>query len=160
MPKVGVGRVSETYIMKLDFSIDQTSSGILNPEDLRFFYYDVGLETMTNAPVLYCWDEKIQSYVDSMQMEVKCIEETERHTLDNKFEKDKMFFLKKENETKEESFFRHLRNAFAHYRINRNGDYIFCKDIDPKDNSITMVGYIKGDSLKELCFRFIDQRVS
>lgn len=132
------------------------SSGVLNPEDLRFFYYDVGLETLTNAPAIYCWDEKTQSYVDSMQITIEFV----NGMIVGKFEKDKMICLQHENETKEESFFRHLRNAFAHYNIRRDGDYLFCKDIDPKDNSTTMIGCIKGDFLKKLCFRFIDQRAS
>lgn len=146
--------------MNLDFNFNQTSPGVLNPKDLSFFYYGVGLEKMTNAPILYNWDEGIQAFVDSKQMTIEGLDENEVNTLDENFEKDKILFLIKANETKEESLFRHLRNAFAHYNIRRDGDYFIFKDINYRTNSVTMIGSVNGDDLKELCFRFYDQRAA
>lgn len=144
--------------MNLDFNFSQTSSGVLNPEDLSFFYYGVGLDTMTNVPVLFNWDEDIQSYIDSKKMTIDGIKEQDVKALEDKFEKDKLLFIVRKNETKEESLFRHLRNAFVHYNIRREGDYFLCKDIDPRDNSIKMIGYVNGADLKELCSHFYNQR--
>ena len=81
--------------MNLDFNFNQTSSGVLNPKDLSFFYYGVGLEKMTNAPILYNWDEGIQAFVDNKQMTIEGLDENEVNTLDENFEKavDKTCFL-------------------------------------------------------------------
>lgn len=144
--------------MNLDFNFNETSAGVLNQKDLCFFYYGVGLDTMTNVPVLFKWDEDIQSFIDGEKMTIDGLEEEKVKALEDKFEKDKLIFIVRENETKEESLFRHLRNAFAHYNIRREGDHFLCKDMDPRNNSIKMIGYVNGESLKELCCRFYGQR--
>lgn len=144
--------------MNLDFDFKKTSIGVLDQKDLCFFYYGVGLDTMTNVPVLFDWNEDIQAFIHDKKMTIDGFEEKDVEAFDDKFEKDKLLFIVRENETKEESLFRHLRNAFAHYNIHREGNYFLCKDIDIKDKSIKMIGYVNGNDLKELCSRFYDQR--
>lgn len=46
------------------------------------------------------------------------------------------------------SLFGHIRNAFAHNRINRDGDYITMYDSIDKDK--TMIGHVSVSDIKEL----------
>lgn len=51
--------------------------------------------------------------------------------------------------------FSHLRNAFAHYRVVREGENYILTDGDKKS---TMQGMVNAELLKNFCFRFFDIR--
>ena len=59
------------------------------------------------------------------------------------------------SETRAAAFIRHLRNAFAHYHIQRYGDNFYLKDTS--GNKITMIGCIKIEDLKNLIYLFSKQ---
>ena len=137
---------------------EPNSVGQLNPNDLHFFYYDVVAESLTKAPCLYEWDAKVESFLSERGMEVpSCTIEELREKV---FEADKMFFSLADDETKPEAFFRHLRNAFAHFNLNHSGDYIYMRDYKKDGKTVSMIGQLKMDDLKDLCFQFFDQRES
>lgn len=135
---------------------EPNSIGQLNPKDLHFFYYDVAAESLTNSPVLYEWNEKIEDFLSSNNMVIGDCEES---LLQSKFfECNKMFFKIGNDETKPEAFFRHLRNAFAHFNVNHDGDFYYIKDYKPNSTTVTMIGKLKAQDLQQLCFLFFDQR--
>lgn len=135
-------------------------NGILRPDDLHFFYYDIGLNDLERTPIIYTLDDKIRTFLDSKGITLDPQRNSRNTILPRYIEKDKMSFLYNTNETAEEAFFRHLRNAFAHYRISRNGDYFEMMDINPRNaEKVTMIGNVNCENLKEIYFLFKDQSV-
>lgn len=51
---------------------------------------------------------------------------------------------------------RHLRNAFSHMRIRKDGSYYLLEDIAGKQDK-TMIGKIKCECLKRIVFMLIKQ---
>ena len=80
-------------------------------------------------------------------------------------EENRLYFVvdKIDKNNKAIAFFRHLRNAFAHFRIVREGEWLNIMDGvwrgKEKDKywEKTMIGLIKYEDLKELCFIFFKQ---
>lgn len=60
-------------------------------------------------------------------------------------------------ECKAGAFIRHLRNAFAHYRIVREGNNYVLTDQNSR-GTLTMRGVINADLLKDFCLRIFSQR--
>ena len=139
---------------KFDFSKHFTNA-ILNPDDLKFFYYDIGKDNMDGAPFLYDWDAVVNEFSDVLD-----IDSCSKEQIDKEFVQNKIRFTisAKEKEPKAAAFFRHLRNAFAHYHIERDGENYCLIDKDPQDAQITMRGLVKAEILKKFCFRFFEQR--
>lgn len=139
---------------KFDFSKHFTN-GILNPDDLKFFYYDIGKENIGDTPFLYEWDAVVNEFSDVLD-----IDSCSKKQIDKEFVQNKIRFTisAKEKKSKAAAFFRHLRNAFAHYHIERDGENYRLIDKDPKDAKITMRGLVKAELLKKVCFSFFDQR--
>ena len=139
---------------KFDFSKHFTN-GILNPDDLKFFYYDIGKENIEGTPFLYDWDAVVNEFSDVLD-----IDSCSKEQIDKEFVQNKIRFTisAKEKKSKTAAFFRHLRNAFAHYRIERDGENYRLIDKDPQDAQITMRGLVKAELLKKVCFSFFDQR--
>lgn len=63
--------------------------------------------------------------------------------------------INSDNGSKSAAFFRHLRNAFAHYSVVREGDNYVLSDGKKKT---TMRGLVSVELLKQFCFRFFDIR--
>lgn len=140
----------------MDFTIPaHFQNGVLNEEDLKFFYYCIGLENQQGWPVVYEWDDVVKEFNTKIDIEAcendkipdNCNENTIRFSIGDD-----------DKNSKAMSFFRHLRNAFSHYRITREGDdYVF---MDKNDNNkkTTMRGKVNAYIFKEFCFRFFDLR--
>ncbi len=137
-------------------SLKTSSVGLLSNKDLHFFYYDIASDELTGASVVYDWSEEVQSFIEKKGL----IIEVKDGTLPPEFEEGTIFYkLKSPDESKAMAFFRHLRNAFAHYQVNRyNNDY-YMKDVNThlQRPVNTMIGRINCDDLQELCHLFLKQ---
>lgn len=140
----------------MDFKIPKHhETGVLNGDDLTFFYYDIGLDNLLGCPEVYEWDVVIEEFkgeldIDSCtsdQISTELVQNRIRFTVSNQKNSD--------NGSKSAAFFRHLRNAFAHYRVVREGENYVLADGAEK---ITMRGLIKAELLKKFCFRYFDIR--
>ena len=140
----------------MDFSIPKHfTTGVLNGDDLRFFYYDIGMDNLQGWPEVYDWNSVVSEFngildIDACtanQMPENFIENHIRFTVSNQKHSD--------NSSKSAAFFRHLRNAFAHYNIVREGDNYVLTD---GTKSTTMRGFVNAELLKKFCFRFFDHR--
>ena len=134
-------------------------SGILSPSDLRFFYYDIAVDNLSGMSKIYEWNDTIKSFLANNQLKIEDCEDFDNIEVDNgtilfEIVKDKKTGEAKE--TKAMAFFRHLRNAFAHYNIKCENDIFYIRDFD-KNKQITMVGAINRDLLKGFCTLFLDQ---
>ncbi|MEY8685226.1 hypothetical protein AB9N12_03465 [Bacteroides sp. AN502(2024)] len=143
---------------KLDYTFPIEKRGILPPDEEHFFYYDIMRNTENNNQNIYNWNSDIQKFLDNKGVIVDT-----KETLPDKAMKDELYFIieKKDKENKAAAFFNHLRNAFAHFRIVHVGEYLRIEDgrWDTKNKCLerTMIGQIKYEDLKELCFLFFQQ---
>lgn len=149
--------MTAAYFLDMNFFIpEHFTTGVLNGDDLRFFYYDVGLENFQGWPEIYEWNAVIEEFRGSLdigscvpdQMPLDYIQNHIRFTLLGQKES--------RMESEATAFFRHLRNAFAHYRIVRDGDnYILT---DEAKHTTTMLGMVNAELLKSFCFRLFEIR--
>ena len=140
------------------FSLEDSSGRVLGNDDLRFFYYDIGLDNNSGTPVIYEDNEEVESFKLSRKL---TIESVERDNLPSNFQEGKIHFVKYNDETDIEAFFRHMRNAFAHYHIKHCGDFFFMNDYrDEKCTQMSMIGKIKCDDLFNYCNLLFKQRES
>ena len=137
------------------FVLEDHSDGVLNLNDLRFFYYDIGMDTLTGIPCLYVDNNEVISLKRNRKLVLKALEQSQ---LPETFQDNHIYFVQESSDKTEiDSFFRHLRNAFSHYHIHRYGEYFYMNDYyDNKD--ITMVGKIKCNDLVDLCNLYFKQR--
>ena len=141
----------------LKFScLEDSALGLLSPQDVHLFYYDIGFDSQIGQSVVYCWDNNVDQFVRSHNL---VIEDCGIAQLPSSFEENKIFFTYcvRDKDDKAVAFFRHLRNSFAHYRIARNGQYLCMKDYD-KENRLTMIGKIDVDLFFELIHLFFEQK--
>ena len=139
--------------MDFDYTFKILPRGILSPNEVHFFYYDVMRDMGDNTQAIYEWNDEIEKFLNGTGIKVEVME---KGTIPQTVEKDVMFFSTAQDESKPKAFFRHLRNAFAHHQIVHCGEYLQCEDI--QGNDFTMKGLVKFQDLKELCFLFFDQR--
>jgi len=137
---------------KFDLS-EHFTIGVLNPEDLTFFYYDIGKGHLENTP-FNDWDTVVNEFSGVLD-----IDTCTKDQVDEDFIQDKIRFTASmqgnEEEPKAVALFRHLRNAFAHYHIVREGEN-YCL-IDKRGEQVNMRGLVKAEILKDFCFRLLDQ---
>lgn len=138
---------------KIDYAINIPSKGVLSPDEVHFFYYDVMRDTEDTFQSIYEWNEDIERFLNKKELKV---EEINKGTLSNNVGNNVICFTVSENESKPFAFFRHLRNAFAHHRIVQCGEFLRIEDIQGKD--FTMVALVKFQDLKALCFLFFEQK--
>lgn len=140
----------------MDFTIPKHhKTGVLNGDDLKFFYYDICLDNLQGWPVVYDWDSVVEEFKDALDIDAcdatqigdDLVQNKIRFTVSNQQGPDKG--------SKSAAFFRHLRNAFAHYTIVREGKNYVLTD---GEKCKTMQGLINAELLKKLCFRFFDIR--
>lgn len=148
------------FIMEqqLEFScLYDNSNGVLSPDDLLFFYYSVGLDTFMGIPAVFQETTEVTSFINTRNL---TIEERDQDKLPTNYEDDHIYFIiEKCDKTKYDAFYRHLRNSFAHYRINRSGNYFIMKDCrSNNETQISMIGKIKERDLKDLTEIFYKQR--
>lgn len=142
----------------MDFTIpSHYQNGVLNNDDLNFFYYDIGLESMQGRLILADWDEVVKEFECRVDI-ASCTDNipNEDNMKDNTIRFSVSSFQNSDNGSLSSAFFRHLRNAFAHYRIRRVGDFFLICDKSEKGKN-TMCGKINADLLKEFCFKFFEK---
>lgn len=140
----------------MDFKIpDHYKTGILNGNDLTFFYYDIGLDNLQRWPLVYDWDTVIEDFKGELDIESCTAAQIESNFTPNKIRFTVSNRKDSDNGSKSAAFFRHLRNAFAHYHIVREGENYVLTD---GTNPTTMRGLVNAELLKKFCFRFFEIR--
>ena len=140
----------------MDFTIpEHYKTGVLNGDDLIFFYYDIGLDNLQGLPASYDWDEVIAEFDGLIDIDACKTSEIPKDYIQNNIRFTVSKSKKYDNGSKSAAFFRHLRNAFAHYHIVREEDNYVLTDERAK---VTMRGLINVELLKKFCFRFFDIR--
>lgn len=144
----------------LDYTFNNLPmKGRLTSDEVYFFYYDVMLNTEDSACNVFEWDENIQNFVESKKLTINNVESISGENINDNC----IYFLidpKRDGTNKALAFFNHLRNAFAHFQIIHNGEFILLKDCIKSKNkpeTITMLGKIKYEDLKKLCILFLNQ---
>lgn len=138
----------------MDFSIPKHfTTGVLNGDDLIFFYYDIGLDNLQGWPQVYDWDSVVYEFDGILDINACTADQIPENLIENKIR----FTVsnQKDNGSKSAAFFRHLRNAFAHYNVVRERNNYILTDGYP---NITMRGLINAELLKKFCFRFFYHR--
>lgn len=144
----------------MDYTIKKYERGILSAEEVHFFYYGIMRNTEDCIQFTYDWNNDIQDYLNSKEI---VIEAKEKDAFPAIAEKNKLYFIvsEKDENNKAVALFRHLRNAFAHFRIIHEAEYLSIEDghWNAKDECLerTMIGQIKYEDLKKLCFLFFKQ---
>lgn len=142
--------------MHMDFSFpEHNTTGILSGDDLVFFYYDIGLDNLQGWPVAYDWDSVVAEFKDQLDIDTCTAAEMPSNFVANNIRFTVSDAKNVDNSSKSAAFFRHLRNAFAHYSIVREGENYVLTD---GDKTTTMRGLVNAKLLKQFCFRFFDIR--
>ena len=137
-------------------SLEDSSGGVLGKDDLRFFYYDIGLDNLSGAPIIYKDNERIEAYKLSHKLTIEAVEQD---SLPSNYQDGKIYFVKYDAETDIEAFFFFFCNAFAHYHIKHHGGFFFMNDYrDEKCTQMSMIGKIKCDDLFNYCNLLFKQR--
>ena len=140
----------------MDFTLSKhPTTGVLSGDDLVFFYYDIGLDHLQGWPATYDWNAIVNEFKGLVDIDTCTEDQIPEH-----FEYNTIKFcvsnnIDIDNGSKSAAFFRHLRNAFAHYSIVREGANYRIIDGQKK---ITMRGLVNADVMKNFCFRFFDIR--
>ncbi len=140
----------------MDYFIpEHFTTGVLNDEDLRFFYYDIGLDNNQGWPEVYDWNVIVKEFKGVLDIDACSAAQIDADLVPNKIRFTVSYQKNSDNGSKSVAFFRHLRNAFAHYRVVREGDnYVISDGI----NKTTMWGLVNAELLKKFCFQFFDIR--
>lgn len=137
-----------------NFTMETPKIGILSPDMLKFFYYDICRDSMDCLRGIYREDEKVKQFKKERGL---VIESRSNGDIPEEIPVGHCYFTTSKGSTPEMDFFRHLRNAFAHFRIvNEGEEYVRMQDM--KINQLTMNGFLKFQDLKEYCFLFFDQK--
>lgn len=51
--------------------LNDTYGGLLSPNDVRLFYYDICLEKENSISFSYVWDDKIESYLKDKKVTIE-----------------------------------------------------------------------------------------
>lgn len=134
---------------------DHYETGVLGGDDLTFFYYDIGLDNLQGWPEGYDWNAVVKDFKEELD-----IDSCSSNQIDAEFVQNKIRFTvsnqkNSDNGSKSAAFFRHLRNAFAHYNVVREGDNFVITDGKQKT---TMKGLVNAELLRRFCFKFFDIR--
>ena len=143
-------------IEKMDFTIpDHHETGVLNGSDLSFFYYDIGLDNLQGWPLIYDWDTVVEEFKEELDIDTCTSTRISTEFVQNRIRFTVSNHKNSDNGSKAAAFFRHLRNAFAHYHVVREGENYVLTD---GTNNTTMRGLVNAELLKKFCFRFFDVR--
>ena len=132
--------------------ITPSGDGILSPDDLMLFYYEVGLSSQMGLIDICDWNQEIDDFLKKTGVVVN---DCPNGQITNQYTDNTISMSLGKSETRAAAFIRHLRNAFAHYHIQRYGDNFYLKDTS--GNKITMIGCIKIEDLKNLIYLFSKQ---
>lgn len=140
----------------MEFKFDKAPfyiHGCLTGEDLSFFYNCIGWETLQRWPLIYDWEAIEEEFKGKINFEPQkgnpnikdvFIENNIRFHINNNPNSD--------NGLSAVAFFRHLRNAFAHYRIVHEDDWYYITDKNTK-GTITMKGKVNTQLLFDFCYK-------
>lgn len=141
----------------MDFYIpDHHEIGILNGDDLIFFYYDIGLDNLQNCPLVYDWDIVVEEFKGELDIDTCISNQISTDFVQNRIRFTVSNQKRSDDGSKCAAFFRHLRNAFAHYHVVREGEnYVLT---DRTEKGTTMRGLVDAELLKRFCYRLFDER--
>ncbi|MDE5789954.1 MAG: hypothetical protein K2H96_01825 [Muribaculaceae bacterium] len=140
----------------MDFKIpDHYETGVLNADDLTFFYYDIGLDNLQGWPACYNWEAIVEEFKGLLDIDTCTPSQIRSDFVQNKIRFTVSHRKDSDNGSKSAAFFRHLRNAFSHYHIVRERDNYVLTD---GTHITTMRGLVNAELLKKFCFRFFDKR--
>ena len=140
-------------IKYMDYTFEPFDGELLSGSDLLFFYYDVFGRNESSIANSYEWDDDIKTFLSHQKTTIEICDITQ---IPNNFEDNTLLFTCNKNESKSNALLRHLRNAFAHMRIQRYGDCYLLKDIGRLQKN-TMLGKIKCECLKHVVYLLIKQ---
>ena len=58
------------------FVLEDHSDGVLNLNDLHFFYYDIGMDTLNGIPCLYVDNNEVVSLKNNRHLVIKALEQS------------------------------------------------------------------------------------
>lgn len=130
--------------------------GLLSPDDVHLFYYDIGIDSEMGQSFVYSWDNDVEAFKMNNNL---VIDSCDASLIPSTITENEMFFtIGNEDEgNKAVAFFRHLRNAFTHYHIGISGAFYCMKDFR-KDGTVTMIGKINRLLFKEFISVFFMQK--
>ena len=138
---------------KFDFNWNSSGgAGLLTPDDLKFFYYDISLLNHDNMMEACEWDDKLTTFEQEHGL---TIEGVSTEIASKEFEKGKIIFSISGDRHKPTELFRHLRNALCHFNIKKIGEWYYFKDFN--GDKLTMIGQVKCEDFKKLCFTIMNQ---
>lgn len=142
--------------MKLKFSFLPACIR-LNEYDLKFFYYDVGVEQIDNLiHAVKISDNEIATFIKNHNIIIEKVDKNEIISKDFTNINVNQIILKcLDNENEVMALIRHLRNAFAHYRIRKKDNIFFINDFMPNQIDLTMLACIEDKLLYELVHQII-----
>jgi len=136
----------------MELKLPPLENGVLSPEDLKFFYYNVGLENNDSLMSVVNWND-VEPFAKDKGIkvsELKCADDNVGNG------EIKLTTLSTKTEDFSEALLRHLRNAFSHYRIIRIGDNYNIRDYSGK--ILSMIGNVNAEALKEVVFHIIETK--
>lgn len=138
--------------------LEDSTGGALASDDVKLFYYDIGFDSeMKTFP--YMWDDEMEEFTQKNRLVIK---ELQNGSLPESVSANEIYFTEyfdREDKVKVDkamAFLRHLRNAFAHYRIGISGDYYCLKD--ENDKGTTMIGKIDKRLFQDLIKIYFEQK--
>ena len=144
----------------LTFScLEDSFGGLLPPEYVSFFYYDICIDKETDYHHFYDWSIEVE---DFLKRNNTLIEVKDEKDLPTSVKENEVYFSfsKKDNQNKAAAFFRHLRNAFSHFSISYDGKCLCLKDsyFEKGKTKITMIGKIDQNAFNGLMNIFFKQK--
>ena len=147
---------------KLDFRCPSTMlvAPVLRGEMIEYFYRNIAFESVKRGSIILVDDKDFFCFANRCSLNIKKCKDIE---IPNEVPDNTIIFsiVKKKrgrHKTKESmavAFFRHLRNAFAHFLVYEDGNYLIMCDEKKKGrtclNKKCMVGRIEYSTLKEFC---------
>lgn len=127
--------------------------GILNSEDIRFFYYEVAQWSELSSLIEYTNTELLNI---ANELDIKLTYINLQDFCDTTISENEIkFTLRNKNESYQSALLRHLRNSFAHYRITyKNLDFYIEDKKYIKSNRYTCIGLINPNRLRNLICNF------
>lgn len=96
----------------MDFKIpDHYETGVLNGDDLIFFYYDIGLDNLQGWPLSYDWGTIVNEFKDLADIASCDKTDIPKQLVDNQIRFTVSQEKDSDNGSESCAFFRHLRNA-------------------------------------------------
>lgn len=136
----------------MELKIPPLENGVLDPDDVKFFYYSVGIENNDSLMAVVNWSD-VEAFAKEKGINVSELQCEDDNIANGEI---KLTTLSAKRENFSESLIRHLRNAFSHYRIVRIGDNYRIRDYNGQ--TLSMIGNVNAEALKEVVLHIIDTK--